>query len=111
MEDPKTKGLVQSVNYTLAPHESITFIVVLKSPVERKTKLYLSNIILETEEHPDEQMSVFCFGAMEIPKMICPKEIYNAELKYSSLKVMMRRSQPYAPIKVLLLNNGALPIE
>jgi len=43
--------------------------------------------------------------------MVCPKEIYNKELGYSSLKVMMRRSVAFAPIKVLLSNNGDLPIE
>ena len=48
---------------------------------------------------------------MEIPKMICPKEIYNAELGYCSLKAIVRRNMKYNPIKVLLVNNGDMAIE
>jgi len=114
IEDPATKGLVKSVSYTLAPGENYTFIVVLKSPVVRKTRMYLANVFINQEGRDlcrEDQLNVFCFGAMEIPKMVCPKEIYNAELDYSSIKVMMRRTQPYLPIKVLFANNGNLPIE
>jgi hypothetical protein len=47
---------------------------------------------------------------MEIPKMICPKEIKNEELGYSCLKVMVRRGIPTQPVKVLLANNGDMAV-
>ena len=53
---------------------------------------------------------MFCFGSMEIPKMTCPKEIYNKELGYSSLKCVVRRNALFTPIKVLLVN-GDMPVE
>jgi hypothetical protein len=43
--------------------------------------------------------------------MICPKEIRNDELGYSSLKVMLRRGIPTQPIKILLENKGDMIIE
>ncbi len=110
MEDPVSKGLVQEIEFELSPRELFTFIVVLKSPVVRKSTLFAANVLIESAETLG-QHSVFCFGAMEVPKMICPKEIVNEELGYSSLKVIMKRGVPFQPIKVLLANNGELPIE
>lgn len=43
--------------------------------------------------------------------MVCPKEIYNKELGYSCLKVIMRRNMAFTPIKVLLANNGDMAVE
>jgi hypothetical protein len=77
MEDPFTKGLVRGVEIDIEPEETFTFIIVLKSPVLRKSTLFLTNIVIKSESRVDESLSVFCFGAMEIPKMVCPKEIYN----------------------------------
>lgn len=111
MEDPDSKGLVSQVSLTMEPDSQYQFIVVLKSPVKRKSALFYTDVTIKTDSRPGENLSVFCFGSMEIPRMVCPKEIWNQELGYSSLKVIMRRNMAYTPIKVLLSNNGDMPVE
>lgn len=91
MEDPFTKGLVKNVEIDLEPGEGYNFIVVLKSKVQNiKPTLYLTNIEINTNQIASQSLKVFCFGAMEIPKMFCPKEIHNKDIGYSCLKVMMK---------------------
>jgi len=46
-----------------------------------------------------------------MPKMVCPKEIYNQELGCSTLKVMLRRGVSPQPIKILFENKGDMAIE
>lgn len=110
LEDPVTKSLVQEVEISLEPSDHYTFIVVLRSPIKRYSALFATNAVITAEGVPDS-LSVFCFGSMEIPRMVCPKEIKNEELGYSALKVIMKRAQPFAPVKVLLENKGDLPVE
>lgn len=56
-------------------------------------------------------LKVFCFGAMQIPWMICPKEIKNEQLGYKALKVLLWRGIPNQPIKILLENWGDMSVE
>ena len=112
MEDPFTKGLVKHVEIDMEPGEGYNFIIVLKSKIQNaKPTLNLANIVITTHAIPDQSLKVFCFGAMEIPQMFCPKEIYNKDLGYSCLKVMMKRNASFTPIKVLLANNGDIPVD
>lgn len=46
LEDPFTKGLVKGVEIDLEPDESYTFIVVLKSPIQNRPKLFVTNVVL-----------------------------------------------------------------
>lgn len=48
---------------------------------------------------------------MQIPWMICPKEIKNETLGYSSLKVLLWRGVQTQPIKILLENKGDMTVE
>lgn len=113
MEDPYTKGLVKNIEIDLDPQESYNFIVVLKSEVKENlgSRLYITNVLVRSHAVPSQSLKVFCFGAMEVPKMVCPKEIHNKELGYSCLKVMMKRTAAFTPIKVILSNNGDLPVD
>ena len=110
MECPASKSLKQSIEYTLQPGEEFSFIVVLKSPVQSKSSFYTTNIVVRSPECPGDWKRVFCFGIMEVPKMVCPKEIENSDLGYKCLKVFLRRGIPTQPVKVLLANNGELPV-
>lgn len=74
-----------------------------------KETFLCSNLVISSKY--EGRLKAFVFGVMEVPKMVCPKEIKNSELGFSSLKVMMRRGIPVQPIKVLLANNGELPID
>lgn len=49
LEDPVSKGLVQDVQYELKPNESATFIVVLRSPVQRYSALFATNVVVTDE--------------------------------------------------------------
>jgi hypothetical protein len=58
-----------------------------------QNQLFTANIKISTEAKPDQYLKVFCFGVMQTPKMIAPKEIRNFQLGYSCIKAMARRGQ------------------
>ncbi len=116
IEDPKTKSLVKEATLELDPGESYEFIVVLKSPIIKKSNLLLTNVKwsmkvlsskckLEPEEHV-----VLAFGSLDVPKLICPKEIMDEDKNYSSVKVVMRKNAPVQVFRFLMINKGDMPI-
>lgn len=58
---------------------------------------------------PQENV-VLAFGSLDVPKLICPKEIMDEENKYSSVKVVMRKNAPVQVFRFLMINKGDMPI-
>lgn len=105
VEDPKSKSLVKSTTLEIEGGESYEFIIVLKSPVIKKSCLLLTNLKVRNETF-DEEHLILGFGSLDIPKLICPKEIMNEDKKYSSVKVVMRKNIPIQMFRFLLVNKG-----
>jgi hypothetical protein len=82
IEDPYAKTLVKEAYYELKPKESFEFIIVLKSPIIKKTHFLTTNVKIKNETHGEEHR-VFAFGSLDVPKLFCPKEIMDVENKYS----------------------------
>lgn len=64
IEDPYKKNLVKKVEYELKPYDSFEFIIVLKSPIVKKTHFLMSNVIVQS---PNEKFAVFAFGSLDVP--------------------------------------------
>ncbi|CAI2363712.1 unnamed protein product [Moneuplotes crassus] len=117
IEDPKTKSLVKKASLILDPEDSYEFIIVLKSPVIKKPQFLLTNVkctmkILSKSKKipPAEESVVFAFGSLDVPRLICPKEIMDENNNYSSVKVVMKKSTPIQVFRFLLINKGDMPI-
>lgn len=83
IEDPYARTLVKEAKYELKPNESFEFIVVLKSPVIKKTQLLLTNVKVANLDYEEEEHKVFAFGSLDVPKLSCPKEIMDKENNYA----------------------------
>mmetsp|Transcript_6054 Transcript_6054/g.5671 ORF Transcript_6054/g.5671 Transcript_6054/m.5671 type:complete len:134 (+) Transcript_6054:593-994(+) len=59
---------------------------------------------------PAEESVVFAFGSLDVPRLICPKEIMDENNNYSSVKVVMKKSTPIQVFRFLLINKGDMPI-
>lgn len=68
IEDPVKKTLVKKVEYTLNPLETYEFIIVLKSPIIKKTHFLITNVIVEDLES-NYFHKIFAFGSLDIPKL------------------------------------------
>lgn len=109
IEDPYARTLVKEAHYELKPNESFEFIIVLKSPVIKKSKFLITNVKVANLDY-DEEHTVFAFGSLDVPKLTCPKEIMDKENNYASVKVVMRKKVPLQIFKFLLHNKGDMPI-
>lgn len=70
------------MEYELKPKDSFEFIIVLKSPVIKKTHFLTTNVKVENREYGEEHR-VFAFGSLDVPKLSCPKEILDKENNYA----------------------------
>lgn len=109
IEDPYKKTLVKSVDYELKPGDSFEFIIVLKSPIVKKTYFLTTNVRVINSTHGEEHW-VFAFGSLDVPKLSCPKEIMDKDNNYAWVKVVMRKKVPLQIFKFLLVNKGDMPI-
>lgn len=109
IEDPYSKTLVKQVRYELGPQDSFEFIIVLKSPIIKKTYFLTTNINVENQTH-GERHRVFAFGSLDVPKLSCPKEIMDKDNNYACVKVVMRKKVPLQIFKFLMLNRGDMPV-
>lgn len=82
IEDPYAKNLVKEAKYELKPHETFEFIIVLKSPIIKKTNFLITNVRIANLDH-DEEHRVFAFGSLDVPKLSCPKEIMDKDNNYA----------------------------
>lgn len=82
IEDPYSKTLVKRAKYELSPNETFEFIIVLKSPVIKKTFFLTTSINIENITHM-ERHKIFAFGSLDIPKLSCPKEIMDKNNNYA----------------------------
>lgn len=109
IEDPYSKTLVKQVRYELQPHDSFEFIIVLKSPIIKKTYFLTTNINVENVTHM-ERHKVFAFGSLDVPKLSCPKEIMDKDNNYAWVRIVMRKKMPIQIFKLLLINRGDMAI-
>lgn len=109
IEDPKSKSLVKEATLDLLSGESYEFIIVLKSPIIKKPKFLITNVKIINETYEEEQL-VLAFGSLDVPKLICPKEIMDEENKYASVKVVMKKKISTQIFRFLLINKGDMPV-
>ena len=59
---------MKRVEYELKPYDSFEFIVVLKSPVIKKTNFLITNLDVVNVQY-EEKHKVFAFGSLDVPKL------------------------------------------
>ena len=73
---------MKKVEYLLEPGNEYEFIIVLKSPIIKKTHFLTTNVRVTNVTHGEEH-KVFAFGSLDVPKLFCPKEIMDKENNYA----------------------------
>jgi len=73
---------VKTAEYHLKPEDSFEFIIVLKSPIIKKSHFLITNIKVENRQY-NEEYKVFAFGCLDVPKLCCPKEIMDKKNNYA----------------------------